>query len=190
VVWKPYFLNPALASSNEPKSKRDWYISKFGEEKVKTMEPYMSKMAAAEGIAITYDGLVSGTLDSHRLNAWAATKGKQNEVVEATMKKYFEQGKSPGDSEALASAAEEAGLDREEALAMLKSNSFTAEVTAEAAEIRDGYGVSGVPFFVVRSAEGRGATRPLGVSGAQDPDTLVRIIRQALDADYKPPAHV
>jgi hypothetical protein len=37
----------------------------------------------------------------------AATQGKQTEVVEATMKKYFEQGKSPGDPEALASAAEE-----------------------------------------------------------------------------------
>lgn len=32
--------------------------------------------------SFSYDGLISGTLDSHRLAAWAQPQGKENELVE------------------------------------------------------------------------------------------------------------
>jgi len=50
-------------------------------------------------------------------------------------------------------------------------------------QMRAGYGVTGVPFFVVRSeggGEGGAPQTPIGVSGAQDPDTLVQMIREVL----------
>ena len=56
-------------------AKRQFYISKFGEAKFESMEPHMTKTMLGEGIAVTYDGLISGTLDSHRLQAWAAKQG-------------------------------------------------------------------------------------------------------------------
>jgi len=147
-----------------------------------------------EGIAVTYDGLISGTLDSHRLAAWAQPQGKENELVEEVMKQYFELGKHPGDKAMLAEAAGAAGLDQEAAAAFLETDEGAIEVNLEAARVRNEYGVTGVPFFVFRGMagddEGDGAIerRPMGVSGAQDAETLVRIMNKAMERPEAAPS--
>ena len=96
--------------------------------------------------------------------------------------RYFEQGRAPGDTDALADAAADAGLDRAETATFLATDDLRAEVVDEAARVRAAYGVTGVPFFVVH-AEGSEAL-PLAVSGAQDPETLVKVSVCPFDPPY------
>jgi predicted DsbA family dithiol-disulfide isomerase len=134
VTWKPFFLNSAMGAA--PQGKRKFYHDKFGEDRFNQMEPHMTKVMAEEGINVTYDGLVAGTLDSHRLQEWALSQGKQNQLVEAIMHQYFEQGKSPADTDMLAAAAGEVGLNQAAAAAYLATDEGKIEVSQQAASVR------------------------------------------------------
>jgi len=79
------------------------------------------------------------------------------------------EGEAIGDPEVLARLAGDAGIDPEEARAVLAGDAYAGEVRADEAEARS-HGISGVPFFVF----GR-----YGVSGAQPVDTLVRVLEKA-----------
>jgi len=112
------------------------------------------------------------------LIAWAKRQGRQNELVDRIFVRYFAEGQGPAAHEMLAAAAVEAGLDGGEARAFLASSELADLVRAEAARVQHDYNVTGVPFFVVHAD---GSTQlPYGVPGAQDPDTLVKIIHEAL----------
>jgi predicted DsbA family dithiol-disulfide isomerase len=64
----------------------------------------------------------------------------------------------------------EAGLDADEARAVLAGDRYRAEVRADEEQAR-AYGISGVPFFVV--------DRRYGVSGAQPADALLEVLDRA-----------
>eukprot|EP00038_Savillea_parva_P017586 m.20929 g.20929 ORF g.20929 m.20929 type:complete len:154 (+) comp3842_c0_seq1:289-750(+) len=149
------------------------------------MEKNMQATAAAEGISIVYDGFTSNTLLAHRLIAWAKGKGRQNEVVEQIFLGYFTRGKAPADQDMLVQAAVDAGLDAEEARTFLTGSELKDAVLEEAQTVKYSYGVTGVPFFVVH-ADGSNQL-PIGVPGAQEPETLVKVVQEALkDASPTP----
>lgn len=137
----------------------------------------MLEVGKENGINFTFDGHTANTLDSHRIITWAASKGKQNEVVEGCFKRYFEEGKAPNDREGLLSAVEDAGLDKDEAAALLDSDELKAEVVDEASLIRASYRVTGVPFFIISSGEGK----PISFGGAQDAETIQEVFEEALE---------
>ena len=64
------------------------------------------------------------------------------------MEGYFSEGRAISDRETLVELATRAGLDADEARAMLESDRFTAEVR-EDERLAAGFGISGVPFFVL-----------------------------------------
>eukprot|EP00039_Didymoeca_costata_P023339 m.6760 g.6760 ORF g.6760 m.6760 type:complete len:188 (+) comp3579_c0_seq1:289-852(+) len=173
VRWLPFFLNASMPET--PVNKRDWYNQKFGADRVRLMEPRMTEVGKKVGINFTYDGETANTLDSHRLITWAATKGKQNEVVEECFKGYFEKGIAPNNRKMLVESAEKAGLDKSAAEELLASDELKLDVMREAEDIRSSYGVTGVPFFVVKAGEGR----PISFSGAQDTETIIDVFKEA-----------
>ena len=67
-------------------------------------------------------------------------------------------------------AVAEAGLDADEARAVLAGDRYAAEVRADEAQAR-AYGISGVPFFVVDGA--------YGVNGAQPVEALTQVLATA-----------
>ena len=112
------------------------------------------------------------TKDGHRLVQYAATVGKQREVVERFYHAYFTENISLFDHVKLLDLAVEAGLDREAARTVLESDSFGDVVEADQRTVQ-GYGVSGVPFYVIG---GR-----FGISGAQETKVFAQALRQAWD---------
>lgn len=177
VVWKPFQLNPR--ASETPVDKREMYDRKFGKDRVEQMIPYMEETGRKEGIKFSYGGTTANTLQSHRLVEWAFRKGgaaAQNAFQEAIFKRYFELEKSPNDTNALLESIEEAGLDREEADALLKNREqspSSSEVMREIREYRSKYDVSGVPHFVIGK---------FSFSGAQDPSTIEKVLKQSLSS--------
>ena len=87
----------------------------------------------------------------------------QDAVKERLLRATFTEGEPIGDAETLVRLVAEAGLDADEARAVLASDRYAAEVRGDEAQAR-AYGISGVPFFVV---DGR-----YGVSGAQPAEVL------------------
>ena len=161
VKWLPFMLSPELPQ--EGVDKRERYRERFGEKRMEAMIPHMTQVGRDCGIEFSYGGTIANTMDSHRIVEWAHDQGKQNEVVEAIFKRYFEREKSPADREMLLDAVKEAGLDPVEAADVLDSGRYHAEVKKELAANYERR-VTGVPHFIF---DGK-----FPVSGAQDVDTL------------------
>jgi predicted DsbA family dithiol-disulfide isomerase len=143
--WLPYQLDP---SRTEPSNKLENYYKKFGEARFKQMVPQVTSVAESEGIKLAFGGVISNTLDSHRLIWWANQFDKQNEVVEKVFELYFEENLDLSDRELLATAAEKAGLDRQKALDFLNSDDGIAEVKASLKNNVFNQ-INGVPHFTV-----------------------------------------
>ncbi|MGG0823250.1 DsbA family oxidoreductase [Paenibacillus turicensis] len=139
-------------------------------EQAKSMHAQLTAQANELGLDYQFDTMIpTNTLNAHRMTHFAAKSGKMVEMSERIFKAYFVESKHIGDFDTLASLAEEVGLDREQALQMLNSDQFTAEVKADEQEAAN-IGVQGVPFFVIN--------RKYAVSGAQPPHVFTEVLNQ------------
>ena len=131
----------------------------------------MEQRAAQRGLTFRMDSLRSGsTRDAHRLLQLAKARGRQAELAEALHRAYFTEQGSVFDRAALADLAAGAGLDRDEATAVVAGDEYTREVDADERMARS-LGVTGVPFFVF--------DRRYAVSGAQPPEVLTQALDRA-----------
>lgn len=139
-------------------------------DQVRAMLDRVGSVAASVGLEYDWDALRhTNTLKAHELLHLAKARGLQREMKERLFAAYFEQGRHLGQLEELADLAASVGIDREEALAALKSGQYHAEVQADIAQARE-YGISGVPFFVFEEK--------YGVSGAQETATFAQVLAQ------------
>ncbi|KAI6365678.1 hypothetical protein MCOR25_005286 [Pyricularia grisea] len=148
VTWHPFYLDPTLPKTPTPSLEH--VIRKFGADRVPMLHARLAATGKGEGINFTFSGMLGNTRDSHRLLQLAKTKGseRQNQVVEAIFKSYFEQGGDITSFDMLTKAAEAGGLDPKEAREWLETGKGGAEVDVE---VENAYrkGVSGVPHFYI-----------------------------------------
>lgn len=143
------------------------------------MFAHVTAIAAAEGLTLDFDRAVAAnTFDSHRLLAWAASQGRQADMLDALQRAYFTGGVDVGSRRALAEVAGSIGLDAAAAAAYLETDAGTSAVNADLNEARE-LGISSVPFLVV---DGKYA-----IQGAQDSATILAALeeiarREAVDA--------
>ena len=131
----------------------------------------MTELGAAEGLEFRYDISRSGnTFDAHRLIQLAGEHDVQGEVKERLLRAYFTEGEPIGDPERLVALAAEAGLDADEARAVLEGDAYT-DAVREDEQIAHQIGIHGVPFFVIG--------RRFGVSGAQPAEVLLSALEKA-----------
>ena len=151
---------------------------KYGasEEQVDAMTKNVCVVADGEGLCYDLDATMSGnTRDAHRLLLWAATIGKQEQLLEYLYSQYFEHGRSLFTHEQLLALAGEVGIERDAAARVLTSSEYDAEVTADQ-EMARGFGANGVPFFVF--------DRKYGISGAQPLEAFTETLNAAWDAAH------
>ena len=96
--------------------------------------------------------------------------GVQDALKERLLVAYFTEGAAIGEPETLVRLAAEVGLDAGACAEILAGDRYGDEVRADESEAAE-LGVTGVPFFVI---DGR-----FGVPGAQDPDTILDVLRRA-----------
>ncbi|HEU5434577.1 MAG TPA: DsbA family oxidoreductase [Thermomicrobiales bacterium] len=169
VRYHPFLLDPDLADEGEP------FLAYFKERKgVDDPWPLFDRVKAAgvaAGLDFRFDRVerYPNTLRSHALLALAPGDA-QSALLDRVQRAYFEEGRDIGDVATLAELAAEVGMDREATAAALRRDEVLAEARS-AAETARGFGIQGVPFFVI---DGR-----LAVSGAQPPERLIGAMRQA-----------
>ena len=172
IHWHSFELDPQAGPSSDAGG-AERLAAKYGMtvEDARARQAQLEEMAAAEGLEYHLDRTRGGnSFAAHRLHQLAIDRGLSDAVMERLMHAYFTDGEAIDDPEALLRLVTEAGLDADEARAVLDSDRYTEEVrTDEATAAR--IGIRGVPFFVLG--------RRFGVSGAQTPDIMLEALEKA-----------
>ncbi len=171
VRWRAYLLDPDVPRKGI--DHKAYMKAKFGDNpRIASIVDAVLSAGEAEHIAFAFDRIERrpNTIDSHRLIHWAASSGKQAEIVERLFRAYFEEGRDIGVSAVLAAIARDAGMDGE-----LVENLLAQDADRELVEQEDAQanrmGVSGVPTFIFANK--------YMISGAHDAETIAQIIDKA-----------
>jgi predicted DsbA family dithiol-disulfide isomerase len=167
VVWRPFQLNPTMLA--EGTDRTSYLEAKFGSiDAFRRLEVHVMEAGAGEGISFAFDKMLKtpNTFLAHRLIWYAGRQGRQDQVVDALFRGYFEQGDDIGSPSLLTVLADSVGLEAGRFLASLEG---VAEVKAEEAAGHR-LGIRAVPYFVFNNR--------YGISGAQPVETFVAAIEK------------
>jgi len=175
VVYRSFELDASYpAGKTEPVV--EMLAKKYGmsEAQARQAEQRVADNAQSEGLGYVVEHRDSGnTFAIHRLLHFAKTKGVQVELIDLTYQANFAEERSVFGRERLLELAVEAGLDRDEAAAVLDDErAYADEVRQDEREAHE-LGANGVPFFVL--------DRRYGVSGGQPAE----VFRQALEEAWR-----
>ena len=138
---------------------------------VAEMQANVCAIADGEGLCYDLSSTVSGnTFNAHRLLLWAATIGKQDELLEALYSSYFEKSLPIFSDQDLATIAQSVGIPAADVLTFLASDQFTSEVLADK-QLAAQLGATGVPFFVF--------DMKYAISGAQPLEAFIETLNTA-----------
>jgi predicted DsbA family dithiol-disulfide isomerase len=173
--WHPFQLNPELPP--EGIDRKAYLEDKFGgAERAATVYERVRAAGRSAGLELNIDGIQRqpNTLAAHTLIAFAQQDGGDGSAIkERLLQAYFVQNRFIGSVDELVAIAGEAGLDVQAAGRFLDDPDERAAV-AQADQQARRMGINGVPYFIFN--------RKLAVSGAQEPDTLLDAMRQAIAA--------
>ncbi|MBQ2648859.1 MAG: DsbA family oxidoreductase [Achromobacter sp.] len=171
--FRPFELNPDMPKGGQNTIER--LMAKYGysREQVQANRKVISERAAAVGMRMRMadDNRSFNTFDAHRLLYWAGLEGQgsQTALKKRLLETYHYDNQDTSDVEVLVQAAADAGLDAEQARAVLASGRYTEEVRKEEAEWRD-RGITSVPSVILNGK--------YLVSGGQPVDVFEQALRQ------------
>jgi predicted DsbA family dithiol-disulfide isomerase len=170
IIFHPFELNPDMPAGG--RNRLEYITAKYGitpdearanRERIKARAAEIGFIMNGADASQTYN-----TFDAHRLLAWAGEQGHQLPLKRALLAAYFTEEADPGDPEVLVAAAERAGLDGQQARAVIASERYAAEVRREEA-LWSSRGITSVPAVIVDD-------RYL-ISGGQPPAEFERALR-------------
>ena len=171
IHWHPFELNPDMPE--EGQNLREQIMEKYGSSQ---QESDASRIRITEAGAevgfefnFTDDTRMHNTFKAHQLLHWAADYGLKHELKQALFAAHFTDNRNISDEEVLADIAEDVGLDREQALAVLADQRY-AEVVRTAEQQMQQQGIQSVPAVIFNQ-------RHL-VSGAQGAENFKSILNQ------------
>ena len=171
IHWHPFELNPDMPE--EGQNLREHIMEKYGSSQ---QESDASRIRITEAGAevgfefnFTDDTRMHNTFKAHQLLHWAADYGLKHELKQALFAAHFTDNRNISDEEVLADIAEDVGLDREQALAVLADQRY-AEVVRTAEQQIQQQGIQSVPAVIFNQ-------RHL-VSGAQGVENFKSILNQ------------
>ncbi len=150
IHFQPFELNPDMPAGGEN------IVEHIGRKYGSTPEQSaqnraMIKARAAEvgfDFEMTDASRIYNTFDAHRLLHWAGIAGGQATLKKALLEAYFTHGEDPSDIEVLVNAADQAGLDPQEARAVIGEGRYGKEVREAQAQWRK-VGINAVPSVIV-----------------------------------------
>lgn len=175
VVLHSFQLDPR-AVTQSPEEHTEALARKYGTtvEQVRANQARLAELGTERGLDFRFDRAISGnTFDAHRLLHLALERGVQRRLKDRLGRAYYTDGEPIAEHDTLRKAAVDVGLDPSEVDVVLSGDAYADAVAADVAAAWE-LDITGVPFFVV---DGR-----LGLSGAQPPEVLLRVLRKARPA--------
>lgn len=182
VRYHSFLLMPQLTDDDAPVNPAQLLSAKHGMplEQAQALNDQVTQRAKQIGLDYHFERAQAvNTRTAHQLSHFAATRGKQHEMVRRLFEAYFTEGLNVADHQVLADLAAEVGLDRAAALAALADGEFADEVEADIQQARQ-YGITGVPFFVFAGK--------YAVSGAQPVEAFVQALTTSWNETVATPA--
>lgn len=164
VIYRSFELNPDV----EPNKNNTIYehlaeLKGISAERSKEMHRDIASRGELVDIKYNFDTLIpANTLKAHRLSHYAASLGKQNELVELIFKAYFTDSLDIEDNDVLVKLASKVGLDDKEVLAVLNSDNYENYVREDQLESRL-IGVESVPYFLINDEHVINGSQPVFV---------------------------
>lgn len=175
VIWRSFELDPG-SPRQLPGTLEEMLAQKYrvSLQEAATMNSRVSAVAKEVGLDYQLSNARPGnTFDAHRLLHFAASRRLGDRATERIMHAYFSESLPVGERTALARLAPEFGITEADALSMLESEDYSAQVRADEARAAK-FGISGVPFFVI--------DEKVGISGAQPVAAFAAALQQASEA--------
>ncbi len=170
IHFQPFELNPNMAP--EGQNIVEHIGQKYGStpEQSAANRDAIRQRAAQVGFTMktSEQSRIYNTFDAHRLLHWAGIEGRQAPLKHALFDAYFTHGQSPADHAVLVEAAEKAGLDKAQALEVLTSGRYGAEVR-EAERQWQAAGINSVPAVIIN--------QKYLISGGQPPEAFEEALR-------------
>lgn len=150
ITFHPFELNPDMPAGGQNSLGHIAQKYGIGAEQIAANRDAIRERAAEAGYVMNTsdDSRIYNTFDAHRLLAWAREEGRQLELKRRLLALNFTDQADPGDRDALVAAAQDVGLDRAMARAVLDSGRFTEEVRAEE-DLWRRRGINSVPAIIV-----------------------------------------
>lgn len=171
IRWHAFELNPAQSGEGEPILPA--LARKYGrsEEEMRATQGRM--MIIAQDLGINFEKIQErrscNTFDAHRLVKWADEQGEATAMKKALFEAYFGRAENVADHDVLLRCAEAVGLDSGGAREVLESEQYADAVRKDEASYQQA-GVSSVPAYIINDK--------YLISGAQEPETLVRALQE------------
>jgi len=177
--FQPFELNPDMVPEGEDTTEH--IARKYGmpEQQIAQNREAIRQRGAALGFTFNMDkrGRIYNTFDAHRLLHWAevlddeqsSTGANALALKHALLKAYFTDGADPSSHEVLVRYAAAAGLDPEQARAVLASGAYATEVREREAYYQQ-RGIHSVPSIII---DGKHL-----IQGGQPPETFEQALRQ------------
>ena len=160
ISWRPFQLNPTMPPQG---TERTAYLeAKFGSlDAFRRVEEHVIAAGISEGISFAFEKITTtpNTFLAHRLIWYAGQHGRQDPMVDALFKGYFEDGADIGSASVLTGLADSAGVDAGE---FLGTDQGIADVKAEEAAGHR-LGIRAVPYFVMNNRYGISGAQPVEV---------------------------
>jgi predicted DsbA family dithiol-disulfide isomerase len=173
--WRPFLLNPEMPP--EGIDRTAYLIKKFGSEsRVRRIYGAIGEAGQSVEIDFAFDriGRTPNSVDSHRLVRFAERQGRADQVVEALFLEFFINGRDIGETDTLVRIGADNGLERRALARYLESDDEVRLIYDENARAHR-LGINGVPSFAFNGK--------LVISGAQEPQVLIRLLDAALATD-------
>jgi predicted DsbA family dithiol-disulfide isomerase len=172
--WHPFELNPQMPP--EGQNVREHVAQKYGTTAAQSSAVRARLIQVAESLGVEFrynEGMrIHNTFRAHQLLHWAGTQGKQTELELALFESYFSREENVDDVDVLVAAAGRAGLDEEQARAVVADGRH-ADTVREEQRFWLSKGIHAVPSFVLDQ-------RYL-IPGAQDPEVFVAALKRLLE---------
>ena len=172
--WHPFELNPQMPP--EGQDVREHVAQKYGTTAAQSsaVRARLIQLAESLGVEFRYnEGMrIHNTFRAHQLLHWAGIQGKQTELELAFFESYFSREEDVDEVDVLVAAVGRAGLDEEQARAVVTDARY-ADTVREEQRFWLSKGIHAVPSFVLDQ-------RYL-IPGAQDPEVFVAALKRLLE---------
>jgi predicted DsbA family dithiol-disulfide isomerase len=172
--FQPFELNPQMPPGGQDITEH--IVEKYGISEKQAEDNREAIRARGEAVGFTFNmdrrSRIYNTFDAHRLLHWAALEGgqeSQRALEHALFRAYFTDGADPSDRDLLARLAGEAGLDAEQARAILASDAYAQE-TRERERFYLDQGIHSVPSVILNDQ--------WLIQGGQPADVFEQALRQ------------
>ncbi|WP_266159700.1 DsbA family oxidoreductase [Dyella silvatica] len=174
--FQPFELNPQMAPEGE--DIREHLARKYGSTPEQFAQNHEAIRQRGAALGFTFDmskrQRIYNSFDAHRLLHWAELAGHQTALKLALLKAYFTEGEDISSRDVLLRIVGEAGLDTNEARAVLSENRYADEVR-EQEQFYQAQGIHSVPAIIINE-------RYL-IQGGQPPEVFEETLRKIAAED-------